>query len=237
MSVPTADIQSLGSSALIELFVLDTTGLSDATGQSEVFRFHAGTNKLRQAVVWQGYEYQPFPVDAGGFEVTGRGVLPRPTIRVANVSGLIGALCRTLQDLIGAKLTRKRTYVKYLDAVNFVGGVNPTADPNVYFHDDIWYVNRKSAENKVTVEFELAAAFDVQGVMLPRRQVVQNICPWRYRGAECSYAGGPVATVTDDATSDPALDRCGKKLASCRLRFPEPADLPYGGFPGAGLIR
>lgn len=217
---------------MVELFVLDPTALG-----GNVTRFHSGLNELQSPVVWDGDTYSPFPVEASGFELSGRGTLPQPKLRVANVTGLISALCFELDDLVGATLTRKRTLVKYLDAVNFTGGVNPTADPSQAFPDEIWTVNRKAEENSVFVDFELAAAFDVSGVKLPRRPVIANVCPWLYRGAECGYAGGPVADINDVATSDSAVDQCGKRLASCKLRFGAFAELPYGGFPGAGLLR
>lgn len=73
--------------------------------------------------------------------------------------------------------------------------------------------------------------------MLPRRQCVQNVCPWQYRSAECGYTGGAVADKNDQATTDVAQDRCGKRLTSCRLRFGAFAELPFGGFPGCGLVR
>lgn len=227
-----SDVQKLAPGALVELFVLDPTALGGT-----VTRFHSGKNELLSSVVWGGDTYTPFPVEASGFELSGRGTLPQPKIRIANVTGLISALCSELDDLVGAILTRKRTLVKYLDAVNFSGGVNPTADPTQAFADEIWTVNRKSEENKVYVEFELAAAFDVAGVMVPRRQVVANVCPWLYRGAECGYAGGAVADINDVATAVLGDDVCGKRLASCKLRFGTYAELPFGGFPGAGLIR
>jgi lambda family phage minor tail protein L len=227
-----ADLQKIAPGALIELFVLDPTALGGT-----ITRFHAGLNELHSPVVWDGDTYSPFPVEATGFELSGRGTLPQPKIRVANVTGLISALLLELDDLVGAVLTRKRTLAKYLDAVNFAGGVNPTADPTQAFPDEIWFVNRRAEENKVFVEFELTSAFDVAGVKLPRRQVIANVCPWIYRSAECSYAGGAVADINDVATSDPARDQCGKRLASCKLRFGEFAELPYGGFPGAGLVR
>ena len=173
------------------------------------------------------------PIEASGFARSGQGALPRPKLAAANVSGLVGAAA---EELIGAKLTRTRTFSKYLDAVNFSGG-NPMADPHQVIDREIWFVDRKSAENKLVVEFELAAAFDLAGVMLPRRQFVQNVCPWRYRGAECGYTGGPVADEKDQPTSDPAKDRCGKRLASCKLRFGQYAELPFGGFPAVGLLR
>lgn len=228
-----SDIQKLEPGALVELFVVDLNTI----GVAETYYFHAGVNGLGNDVVWQGKTYTRFPIEAEGFAWTGSGKLPRPTLRVANITGLMDALARVNGDLVGAKLTRQRTFVKYLDAANFAGGVNPTADPNVHFDDEIWFIDRKASVNSVFVEWELAAAFDLAGVMLPRRQVIQNVCTWRYRSAECGYAGGPVADVNDAATGDPAKDQCGKRLASCRLRFGTYAELPFGGFPGAGLVR
>lgn len=227
-----SDVQKLAPGAIVDLFELDATALGGS-----VIRWHNGVNALGNDVVWQGNSYTRFPVEASGFARSGQGTMPRPTMKVANVSGLVGALARELRDLCGAKVTRRRTFVKYLDAVNFPGGVNPQADPNVGFPNEVWFVDRKAAENGIYVEFELSAAFDVQGVKLPRRQCIQNVCPWLYRSAECGYAGGPVADKTDTPTSNPALDQCGKRLASCRLRFGEFEQLNFGGMPGVGLVR
>lgn len=227
----SADIQKLAPGSLVDLFELDATNIG-----GEVIRWHNGVNGLGNDVVWQGNTYSRFPVQASGFAKNGKGALPRPVIRVANISGLVGALVRELDDLAGAKVTRRRTFAKYLDAVNFAAG-NPMADPNVGFPDEVWFVDRKVSESGVFVEFELSSAFDVAGVKLPRRQCIQNTCTWLYRGAECGYAGGPVADRTDTPTTDPAQDRCSKRLTGCRLRFGENAELPYGAFPGVGLIR
>lgn len=229
MSVKT-DIQQAALPAIIELYELDTT----VVGGVDVLRFTPhGPNELGGDIVFAGKTYARMPIEASGFARSGQGALPRPKLAAANVSGLVGAAA---EELIGAKLTRTRTFSKYLDAVNFSGG-NPMADPHQVIDREIWFVDRKSAENKLVVEFELAAAFDLAGVMLPRRQFVQNVCPWRYRGAECGYTGGPVADEKDQPTSDPAKDRCGKRLASCKLRFGQYAELPFGGFPAVGLLR
>ena len=99
----TSEIQKLAPSAVIELFVLDLS----LFGQGPV-RFHAGTNALMQRVVWQGNAYEAFPIQVEGFELNGGGQVPRPRLRVANVTGSITALVLSYQDLIGAKITRKR---------------------------------------------------------------------------------------------------------------------------------
>ena len=46
-----------------------------------------------------------------------------------------------------------------------------------------------------------------------------------------------MATAADVATSNPAQDSCGHRLASCKMRFGATAELPFGGFPGAGIAR
>lgn len=232
MTLPLSEIQKLAPSAVVELFVLDATALGGT-----VTYFHAGTNELRASVVWQGQAYSPYPVEASGFERSGQAPQPQPKMRVANVTGIITALNKELDDLVGAKVTRKRTFLKYLDAVNFTGGTNPTADPAVAFPDEIWFVNRKAEENEVFVDYELASASDVAGVQIPRRQVIANVCTWQYRSAECSYAGGAVADKNDVPTTVLADDQCSKKLRACKMRFGDFAQLPYGGFPSAGLIR
>lgn len=226
------DIQKLDPGSLVELYTLDLTPLGGS-----LLRFHPGVSFNNANVVWQGDTYTRFPIQTEGFEFSGKGQLPRPTLRVSNVNGTLTAFIALYGDLVGAPLTRKRTFVKYLDAVNFVGGVNATADPTAFFPDDVFYVNQKTAETKEVIEFELSSVLDLAGVKLPRRQIIQNICPWVYRGAECGYAGGAVAKADDTATAVLGLDVCGKRLVSCALRFGATAELPYGGFPAAGLIQ
>lgn len=228
MSIKT-DVLKLEQPARVQLWVLDLTALGGA-----IYRFCNQTNQFSQAVVWQGVTYQPFPIEGAGFEKSGRGPLPRPVVRVSDVTGTVGVLVRTHQGLAGAKVTRKQTLARYMDAANFVGG-NAGADPNSYFPDEQYIVDRRSRDNGLVVEFELAASIDVAGVRLPGRQVIQNVCTWVYRSAECGYAGGAVADANDVPTGILGNDKCGKRLASCRLRFPN--DLPFGGFPTAGLTR
>ncbi len=227
-----SEIQKLAPSAVIELFVLDLSLFS----QGSVY-FHAGTNSLQQRLTWQDKTYEAFPIQVEGFEFNGNGQIPRPKLKVANVTGAITAMVLIYQDLVGAKITRKRTLAKYLDAVNFPGGVNPTADPTAEFADDIYYIDRKSRETRDVIEFELAASFDLEGVNLPRRQIVQNVCPWRYRSSECGYTGTSYFDANDQSVASSTQDICGKRLSSCQARFGQNAELPFGGFPAAGLFR
>lgn len=228
----TTEIQKLEPSAVVELFEMDATSFG-----GDLLRFHAGTNSLSSNVVWQGNTYTAFPLKASGFEMTGNGQLPRPKLQVANVTGAISLLVMNYDDLLGAKITRRRTMVKYLDGANFPGGTNPTEDPTAEFPDDIFFIDRKSFETREVVEFELAASLDLSGVRLPHRQIIQNVCVWRYKGTECGYSGTDYFDANDDVVGSSALDVCGKRLTSCKARFGDTAPLPFGSFPSAGLVR
>lgn len=217
MSVPTADFQNLSPSAVVDLWVLDCTAIGGA-----IWYFHAGTNQLGTSVVWQGKTYTPMPVEINGLARTTRGALPRPTIRVANINGTVSSLISTLDDMVGATVIRKRTLVKYLDAVNFQSG-NPTADPTAEFPDEVFVVEAKQTETVDFIEFELVSKLDFQGLCLPKRLIQATICPWVFKGTECGYGGA-------DAT-------CTKTLAACTAKFGSGVALPFGGFPAAARIR
>lgn len=201
----------------------------------QTFHFHAGTNQLLGSVIWQGVTYTPWPLQALDFGTPSQGSPARPKLQVGNFGGTISALCRQYEDLLWAKLKRRRTLVKYLDAVNFVGG-NPTANPAEEYPVETWFITRKVNETPAAIEFDLGSPLDLQGVKLPRRQVVAGTCLWAYRSGECGYAGGPVATYANVPTSDPTKDQCSRTMTGCKLRFGNFAELPFGGFPGIARV-
>ena len=84
----------------------------------------------------------------------------------------------TGNDLTGATVTRIRTLARFIDNANFTGN-NPfgTPDPNAEFPREIYSVDRKSAENREVVEFELAAVFDLAGIRVPKRQCTRALFP------------------------------------------------------------
>lgn len=232
MTVPQSiqeEIQKLDPSAIVELFQMQLT--EAVNGVDITFYYHGGTNELANTVVFAGQEYDPFPIEVEGFELSSQGALPRPKMRVANANSAISALL-LLYNPLNAKVTRIRTCVKFLDAVNFSGG-NPSADPTARFVDEIWYIDRVSNESKDVVEFELTSKLDLVNLALPRRSVIEH-CPWRYRGEECGYTGTNYFDANNKSVASAAQDVCGKRYSSCALRFTS-GNLPFGGFPGARL--
>tara|TARA_R100000231_G_scaffold64602_3_gene52215 strand:- start:9328 stop:9927 length:600 start_codon:yes stop_codon:yes gene_type:complete len=185
-----SDLQKINPSSIIELFSLTLD--SNLHGASTVYRFHAGTNlDANGKIVWAGEDYLRFPVQATGFAFK-RGQLPRPTLTVSNTgpdgtgsSLSISAILLTVNettpgnDLTGAKVIRIRTMARFLDAANFSGATNPfgTPDPNAEFPQEIYYIDRKSAENRAVVSWELAAVFDLAGIRSPKRQCTRSIFP------------------------------------------------------------
>ncbi|WPH68487.1 minor tail protein L [Stenotrophomonas phage BUCTxx99] len=232
MSGYLAEIQKQNPEAIVELYELD----GNAIGMNSMY-FHA--DLTAGPIIWQGIQYDPWPLEGRDFARTSE-QQPTPKLIVANIDGRITQLCMQLDDMVGTVVKRVRTFVKFLDAVNFPDG-NPDADPNEFMPPEVWYIERKAAENREQVSFELVSAFDLDGVRLPRRQVIANYCTWKsvggYRGEYCGYTGPAVAKEDGTPTSDMNEDRCGGKLSDCRLRKWPDEVLNFGGFPAAGLMR
>jgi lambda family phage minor tail protein L len=233
MAVPVSDLQAVAPSAVIELFQLELN--ASQHGVNETYYFHAGVNATNSGdIIWNGQVYLAFPIEATDFEYTGTGSLPRPKLRISNIFGTITDLMASLPSgLEGAKVTRIRTLARYIDGVNFPGGTNPYGSPDstAEFPREIFYIDRKAAENRDLIEFELASAFDLVGVRAPKRQCVSNVCQWTYRGPECGYAGNALFNFNDQPVAAVGQDVCGKRLSSCEARF---AQQRIGGYISLG---
>ena len=255
------ELLRLAPTAVIDLFEVELT--QEVNNVNDVLRYHAGKNGLTEDIKFGGFTYPAVPVEVDGFEFSGKGVLPRPTLRVANANNAITALMLAY-NVLAAKVRRIRTFAKFIDTANFnqnpsfateaditdllitQGGdtlieqsSNDTADPDAKIVET-WYIDRVSSENQQFVEFELAPKIDLTNLALPRR-TVEEFCPWKYRGVECGYTGDRCFTVTNQPITvgtlaeRKAADVCGKRVSSCQLRFGTQDNLPFGGFVGARL--
>jgi lambda family phage minor tail protein L len=109
MSTPQSiqeQLQSLEPSAIIEVFQLELT--AEVNGIDETLYYHAGTNELSADIVFNGITYAAFPIEIDGFEMTTKGALPRPSMRIANANSSISTLL-VLYNPLRAKVTRIRT--------------------------------------------------------------------------------------------------------------------------------
>ena len=196
MATPVSELQKINPSNIVELFQLqlDTT----IHGADTTYYFHNGVSENNNGnLIFDSVEYTRMPIEASGFEFNGK-QLPRPKLRISNILGTFTTILLTLpQGLEGAKVTRIRTLERYIDHINFdIGDIlleddsellqendslvsqessdNPhgTPDATATFPNEVYFIDRKSTENRDIIEFELAASFDLQGVRLPKRQVL-----------------------------------------------------------------
>jgi lambda family phage minor tail protein L len=232
--------QSLSPGARVELFELDLTKFGAGTLYFSTSPMPDGSNPFLGG---QEYVVPAAPIMAEGFEKSGQGAPARPKLKIANGGNAASALLAQYNDLTGAVLRRIRTFDCFLDS-----GDSP--DPDQILSPDVYIVSRKSGQNRVFVEFELRAGVDLDGVRIPKRQLVRS-CQWRYRrpdpdnpgaflyndtSAACPYTGDASFDVFDQPC-DAGSDRCSKQLSGCRKRFGQTAVLPFGGFPAAGRVQ
>ena len=196
MSTPVSELQKINPSSIVELFQLELN--TAIHGSNTKYYFHNGTNNNENSnVIFDNIEYTKMPIEADGFEFNGK-QLPRPRLTISNILGTFTTILLTLpQGLEGAKVTRIRTLERYIDNTNFTGGqillengsnllledgsaidmesgLNPfgTPDPTATFPNEIYYIDRKVTENRDIIQFELTASFDLDGVRVPKRQVI-----------------------------------------------------------------
>jgi lambda family phage minor tail protein L len=211
MSSQSANINkqlvSLVPDSLIDLYEIDFSNLQSNfeelknlydinLGVDTVYRFCPMKNGVNP-IIWQGFSYQPLPIRTDGFESQSDGKLPRPTLTLANPEGLFSKILKSNQDFANCKVVRKRTYARFLDEVNFQGGVNPfgSSSESSYLPDDVFYINNKKIENKKVIELELVSALELEDSFIPARVVLSGYCNFTYRcSIGCGYKGLPIET-------------------------------------------
>jgi lambda family phage minor tail protein L len=147
--------------ALVDLYQLDATALG-----SSVFYFTAATDNGAN-VSFGGQVYIPMPIEATGFQASSDGSLPRPKLQLSNVNKFLQPYLLSFRYFQGAKVTRIRTFDKYLDG-------HPSADSTQRLPDQIWYIDQMETMTKQTVVFSLVSPLDRPSVKLPARQILRD---------------------------------------------------------------
>lgn len=227
------DIQRSNGGDLVTLLEWDLSVLGGG-----IFRFSEAAGADDVPVVFNGNTYTPLPFSLEGFEKNSKGTLAQPTLTIADVAGSILSYLQSYGDLIGTKVTRIKTFSQYL---------NLTSGPR--FPDEVFFIERKSSASKFMAQFTLSSLFDMQGLYLPRRLVLKDVCTYVYRvwrpdsgdfycaPRQCPYTALNFYKYDGTPTDDPAQDVCGKRYSDCVLRYPRPQVLPTRAFPGASHVR
>ena len=248
-----SELSNLTPSSLVTMFEIDisniisakginltedakTVGVTDTTAKDGVLRFHNNIKVFNSIVDWQGKTFFPAPIKAEGFESTSKGTLPQPRLSLSSQSetgndqlALLKHEIRKIGDIIGAKVTRKRTFAKYLDITNFgdnkLAKIGRTAnmlpegyepDPYAHLPDDIYFIERKETENKTILVYQLSSVLDLEGTKLPKRVVLADKCVWQYRGIGCWYQEAYNTEITIDNSQN--LDTVPPVLEKAELK-------------------
>lgn len=197
-----SEIYKMTPSTMIELFEIDTSGIGNnqLPDSEQVLYFHNYITEQFSPVYFAGIRYMPLGVTFKNNEIKGDGSgLPRPRFTIANTDGFVSSFLSQTDGLVGAKVTRKRTFAKYLDAATW-GDKNPlgTPDPEAVLADDVYYIERVILENYELVELELVSILELEDVKVPKRRMLATACSFEYRNSSgCRYSGPPKADYAD----------------------------------------
>lgn len=102
-----------------------------------VIRIHNDFNLFninRGVIKWRGNFYYPFPVYGEQFDITSNGTIPTPKVKFSSqflddefnsFYKYIRMQINELKDIVGSKVTRRKTFIRYLSPDNFPGQINP----------------------------------------------------------------------------------------------------------------
>ena len=178
---------SIAPDTVIDLYEIDFSNLqanfealADVEGinlsAEPIYRFCPMINSTNP-IVWAGNSYQPLPMKMEGFEHKSDGRLPRPKLSIANPEGLLSMIVHINHDFSNCKVTRKRTYARFLDDENFgnrnlnEAGKNPfgEADPSSSYDDDVYFINRKVGKKLGKAKGGSVRAFNNGGAVMSGR--------------------------------------------------------------------
>ena len=163
-------------SGLVELFELELSS-------TNTIYFHPGVESDLSTVQFREEggtvrTYTALPMQATGFNIDPQGTSARPTIVFANALNVFKNAVGDFDTLLGKRITRRTTLKKYLV------GESGDSTPPVEFPKQVYLFDRIASQDKTAVTFECSTPFDLQGITLPKRQVIANACPWVYQGAD-----------------------------------------------------
>lgn len=150
--------------ALVELFEVNCTNIPQI---NTIYYLTSTAVKKGEAGIFFGLqEYSPFPILIEGIESSSEGAPARPTISLANINKLFGALSFLYEDLIGCTVTYTRTFEIYLNSASKI-----SAPPLKYV------IAKKLLHTSSVIQWELRSPLDKERSFLPGRQMLKRDFP------------------------------------------------------------
>ncbi len=148
--------------------------------------------------------YQPLAFELTNAEAKNDGSLPQISLKVSNVNRLVEGAIVQYQGAAGATCN---IYVLNTD--------NPSGEPEIALET---VIIRTTTDAK-WVTFTCGAMSPLR-MLFPKRLYYQNTCMWRYKSAQCGYAG----TINSCSLTYDGANGCVSHANQKR----------FGGFPGIG---
>jgi len=149
-------------SAWVELFELDASAFG-----GPIFHFCNHLNSLEQPVEFGGITYTAIPSQVTGWDLNQTGTSAKPTLYISNMKKQLLAAIISQGDLVGAKLSRIRTFAKFLS-----DGATPNG--SAFIGPDKKIVEQKIFHDRTMLQFQLTSVTDRAGMKLPRRQILKD---------------------------------------------------------------
>lgn len=159
---------------------------------------------------WNGNTWLAFPFEFQEIQITSKGDVPQWQINVSNINGIIGVYAAQYDTYIktngidGNVITCECFIVNTNDLTNLTPA-----------YSESFQLSSIKADNK-SVTFTLGGSNPFTSIF-PKRRGLKNFCTFKFKSAECGYAG--------------SQSTCDKTLSTCRSYG---NDTRFGGFPGAG---
>ncbi len=159
-------------------------------------------------ITFNGITYTKFPIKIDFTSNNTQGQVDSLTLTLGNVSRLIQAYLETY-DLRGLAVDIQIVFAD-------------TISDGTAFLKDTYYIDSYIADAQ-NVVFTLSTVFNILGLQLPARKFMGNYCSWRFKGAECKYAG--------------STGSCNKTITACESMAGGSNIINFGGFIGIPTER
>lgn len=191
--------------ALTDAFIAEKNKLSNKPIYLyEIENFDGQSNNLTFAaydddIVFNGKTYLKFPLTHESVGENTTGEIDAVMVRVSNVSQFIQNKLESY-DLRGKKIIITMVFANLLSsALNLI--------------EHSYYIDSYNAGVEV-VEFTCTSKFDLMKLELPTRKFWRNFCSWKFKSAQCAYAG--------------SATNCNKTFQKCKELN---NSVRFGGFP------
>jgi lambda family phage minor tail protein L len=163
----SADLVQLNgeSGGLVTLYTLDATALGDVKYYFVNHMLPGGA-----PISFGGIPYMTVPVQTEGWDFSSSGPQPTPTFSLSNVNKLLLNAVLNKGDLVGAIVTRIRTFERYLDH-----GADPS--PDKFIGPEVYTIEQMSYLDDTIIQWTLSSPLARMGVKLPAKQILKDKFP------------------------------------------------------------